>query len=70
MDRYSIGDTIPGHDGVVIAVTETSYLVSRPADHETVGEVVPFYGAKGVHTTAPVAGLVTFADGSRYGGAR
>ena len=74
--RYSVGDEIPGH-GVVVHVTLTAYQV-RPgaaslAEAQVGGEAcrwVPFYGPNGVDVQAPVEGLVSFADGSRYGGAR
>lgn len=71
---FAVGDEIPGH-GVVIAVTLTAYQV-RPgavslADSLVGGEAcawVPFYGERGVDDVGTVEGLVTFADGSRYGG--
>lgn len=64
--RYSVGDAIPGH-GTVIAVGETAY---RTAHQGVQHHWVPFYGPNGVDEQAPVEGLVSFADGSRYGSAR
>jgi len=74
--RCEVGDTIPGH-GVVVAISLTAYQV-RPGAVDLSDALlggaacywVPFYGPNGVDTPTPVEGLVTFADGSRYGGAR
>lgn len=63
---YAIGDTIPGH-GKVSAVSATAYLVGSI---DRGGRWVPFYGPRGVDAPAPVVGLVSFADGSTFGGAR
>ena len=68
--RYGVGEVIPDH-GIVIDVTLTSYLVEVKLGIGTYDYVnVPFYGPNGVDAQAPVAGLVEFADGSRFGGAR
>jgi hypothetical protein len=66
--RFSLGDVIPGH-GTVTAMTDTAYLVDT-GDFIDGFHWVPFYGPRGVELAAPVVGLVSFADGSRYGGAR
>lgn len=69
--RYAVGDVIPDR-GEVLAVWSTAYQVRQMADWYGVRKivVVPFYGPHGIDEQAPVEGLVMFADGSRYGGAR
>jgi hypothetical protein len=64
--HYQVGDTIPDH-GIVVAIWTTAYKV-QPAAPPGVTIVVPFYGPNGVDEQRPGAGLVTFADGTRYGG--
>ena len=66
--RYSIGDTIPGHTGTVAEIGLTAYRMRGMVWGDAYW--VPFYGPNGVDEQAPVEGLVSFADGSRYGGAR
>lgn len=70
--KYQVGDTIPGR-GVVIDVWLTAYHVRPGAvdldDALHGGEacvIIPFYGPNGVDDVVPVAGFVTFSDGSWF----
>lgn len=56
---YSAGQTIPGH-GTVDRMTDTGYLLVDGG----------FVAYTTVHPRPAVAGLVTFSDGTMYGGAR
>jgi hypothetical protein len=68
--KYQVGDVIPGH-GTVIGLSLTAYLMAvSHGDGYIERRWVPFYGRNGVDDVQPVEGLVTFADGSRYGGSK